>query len=224
MPTLTYSDYQACSIKGMIWIFFFFCQVYIPTYAKEFCIKRFSGRLSDGRHLDMTPLKRPPPKYLSLSMACGPGMELDQVLAKSLKEGETLHHLSLTQQSAAQVSSKLWGNPVVSASLQKWKKKIFWKAIFYLIWQIWPCSATRFPRCSLCNHMVQLLLKRGRYYGCVNIWLAYIIVKIFPRVDFSPLWGSGMRRAEVSGFRMYYCNLTVKHRQIFSFLHSSVLG
>lgn len=39
------------------------------------------------------------------------------------------------------------------------EKKIFWKAIFYLIWQIPPSSATTFPRCSLCNHMVQLLLK-----------------------------------------------------------------
>lgn len=37
---------------------FLFCQVYIRTYAKEFCIKRISGRLSDGWHLDLTQLKR----------------------------------------------------------------------------------------------------------------------------------------------------------------------
>lgn len=142
-----------------------------------------------------------------------------RVVSKSLKERETLHHLSSTQQSAARVSSKLWGNPVVSALLLQWngKKKISWKAIFYLLWQIWPSSATKFPRCSLCNHMVQLLVKRGRYYVCVNIQLAYIRVKkIFPRVDFSLLWSSGMRRAGVPGLRTHYCNLIVKHRQYFS--------
>lgn len=80
----------------------------------------------------------------------------------------------------------------------KMKKEIFWKAIFYLIWQMWPSSATKFPRCSLCNHMVQLLVKRGRYYVCVNIQHAYIRVKkIFPRVDFSLLWSPGPRRAGV---------------------------
>lgn len=40
MPPLTYSDGQACSIKGMIWDFFFSPQLYVPTYAKEFCIKQ----------------------------------------------------------------------------------------------------------------------------------------------------------------------------------------
>lgn len=180
--------------------FFFLAKCTYLLMQKEFCIKSISGRLSDGWHLDLTRLKRLPLKYLSLSVACGQGMELDRVLSKSLKEREALHHLSSTQQSAAPVSSKLWGNPVVSLLLQQnEKKKIFWKAIFYLIWQIWPTSATKFPRCSLCNHMVQLLVKRGRYYVCVNIQLAYIRVKmIFPRVDFFLLWSSGMRRARVT--------------------------
>lgn len=113
------------------------------------------------------------------------------------EKGETLHHLSFTQQvhlkfhqSSGEILSFLL------CCFNEMKKEIFWKTIFYLIWQMGPSSATKFPRCSFCNHMVQLLVKRGRYYVCVNMQLAYIRVKkIFPHMDFSFLWSPGTRRA-----------------------------
>lgn len=170
-----------------------------------------SGRFSDGWHLDLTQLKRtwlvgkewsstePCPSLWKKGKPCTTYLWLNKVQLKFHQScGEILLFLLYC--------------------LNEVKKEIFWKAIFYLIWQIWPSSATRFPRCSLCNHMVQLLVKRGRYYVFVNIHLAYIRVKIFPRVDFSLFWTSGTRRAGVSGFRTHYCNLIVKHRQFFSFI------
>lgn len=148
----------------------FFCKVYMTAYAKEFCIKSL-GRLSDGWYFDLGWLMRPLLFCCLQSIWCkctacwtsfwtwlvskewsSTGFHL-----RSLKERETLHHLSSTPQNTVQVLSKLWGNPVISAFLLHWNGK---KKYFQKHWQIWLSSAimgTKLPKCSLCNHMVQLL-------------------------------------------------------------------
>lgn len=161
MPTLTYSDYQSCSIKGMMWDFFFFCQVYIPTHAKEFCIKRILGRLSDGWHLHLAWLKRPPSKVFiserGLWARNGARQSPVQVSERKGKPAPPVFDSAKCSSSFIKAVGKFCHFCFIAS--MKWKKKIFWKAVFYLIWQIPPSSATKFPRCSLCNHMVQLLLK-----------------------------------------------------------------
>lgn len=127
--------------------------MYICSYAKEFCIKSISGRLSDGWHLDLTQLKRTwlVGKEWSSTEPC-------PSLWKKGKPCTTYLWLNKVQLKFHQSCGEI---PFLLYCFNEMKKEIFWKAIFYLIWQIWPSSATRFPRCSLCNHMVQLLVKRA---------------------------------------------------------------
>lgn len=116
----------------------FFCNVYESAYAKAFWIKQILGRLSNERYptyLIGEASVLLPPRYwvqvygmldLPLNMACGQGVELNRVSLESLKERETLHHLSLTQQNTTQVLPQL--GEILSfllSNFNEMKKKLF---------------------------------------------------------------------------------------------------
>lgn len=159
--------------------------------------------------------------YLSLSVACGQGMELDRVLSKSLRERGNPAPPIFHSTSAPQVSSKLWGNPVVSALLLQWneKKKSFEKQSFILFGRWGQVLLPNFPDVVFVITWCNSLLKEADIMYVSICSLHILEWRRSSHIWISPFSGALAREEqEWSRFRAHYSNLSVKHRQFFFFI------